>query len=153
MVEEQQVRNAANIILCELGPGFTERIYHNAIETYLRKIGTPFRSEHEIPVKFMGEIVGNVRADLIINDAIVVELKTTNSISDNHSAQCKMYMKLMNIKNGLVINFPRSEGEDLYIEKVSLDNVKLCACYRCGREGHYASDCYAKKHVNGYYIH
>jgi GxxExxY protein len=52
-MEEQQIKNAASLVFKTLGAGFCERVYHNAIEVYLRKIGTSFKSEHVIPVKFM----------------------------------------------------------------------------------------------------
>jgi GxxExxY protein len=136
MVEESHVRNAAEFIVRELGAGFTERIYHTAMETYLTQTGTPFKSEQEIPVTFLNQVVGSVRADLVVNNNLVVELRVTNNVSDNHTTQCNMYMKLLNIKNGLVINFPKSENEMVYFEKVSLNTPTNNGSYRCGREGH-----------------
>lgn len=151
-MEESQVTNAAKLVVNFLGAGLTERIYQNAIEVYLRKLNTPFTSEQEIPVMFMNENVGNVRADLVINGNLVVELKTTNNVSSNHTTQCRMYMKLLKIKKGLIINFPKSDDEELYFENVCPVEDTLSTCYKCGREGHYKDSCYAKKHVNGSYL-
>ena len=151
-MEESQVKNAAKLVVEALGAGLTERIYQNSIEVYLRKINTPFTSEQEIPVKFMNENVGNVRADLVINGNLVVELKATNNVSSNHTTQCRMYMKLLKIKQGLIINFPKSDKEALYFENVYIEDVTESRCNRCGREGHYSSACYANKHLNGIYL-
>jgi GxxExxY protein len=141
----EQVKKFADKVFTTLGAGFTERIYHNAMEVLLRKNNIPFQSEHNIPVMFEGENVGTVRADLVINKSIVVELKSVRSIKDDHSTQCGMYMKLLNIPYGVVINFPCSNSEDVTYQE--LTNVSGCG--RCGRENHDASNCYAKKHANG----
>lgn len=149
-MEEQQIKNAAALVFKTLGAGFSERVYHNAIEVYLRKIGTQFKSEHVIPVKFMDVEVGNVRADLVINDRVVVELKSTGSIKDTHTTQCFMYMKLLKINNGLVINFPSTEDEEVEVQELVLTEDTFCK--RCGRDNHSAESCYAKKHLKGYFI-
>ena len=149
-MEEQQVKNAASLVFKTLGAGFSERVYHNAIEVYLNKIGAPFKSEHVIPVKFMNVDVGTVRADLVINDCLVVELKATGSIRDTHTTQCFMYMKLLNIKKGVVINFPATDDEDVEINELVLTDDTICT--RCGRDNHSADSCYAKKHLKGYFI-
>lgn len=148
MVEESQVKNAAKLIVESIGAGMTERIYQNCIEAYLRKINTPFTSEQEIPVMFLNENMGNVRADLVVNGCLVVELKATNHVSANHTTQCRMYMKLLKINKGLIINFPKSDDEELYFENVHLTE-DVPDCRRCGRQGHTAMKCYAKHHING----
>jgi GxxExxY protein len=149
-MEQQQIKNAASLVFKTLGAGFSEKVYHNAIEVYLRKIGTSFKSEHVIPVKFMDVEVGNVRADLVINDRLVVELKSTGSIKDTHTTQCFMYMKLLKINNGLVINFPSTEDEEVEVQELVLTEDTFCK--RCGRDNHSAESCYAKKHLKGYFI-
>lgn len=149
-MEEQQVKNAATLVFKTLGAGFCERVYHNAIEVYLRKIGASFKSEHVIPVKFMDVEVGNVRADLVINDRLVVELKVGPAIKDKHTTQGFMYMKLLNIEKGIVINFPSTEDEEIDTCELSLTDGTLCN--RCGRDNHSAESCYAKKHIKGYFI-
>ena len=146
-MEEQQVKNAAKLVFKTLGAGFSEKVYHNAIEVYLTKIGTPFKSEHVIPVKFMDVEVGTVRADLVINDRLVVELKVANSIKDKHTTQGFMYMKLLNIQKGFVINFPLTDDEEVDICELSLTDGTVCN--RCGRDNHSAESCYARKHLKG----
>jgi GxxExxY protein len=109
------VKQAAVKVFSTLGAGFSERVYHNATEVLLKKEGIEFKSEHVIPVMFEGVEVGNVRADLVVNDDLVVELKSVKGITGNHVTQCEMYMKLTNIPSGLVINFPCSNDEKVEI--------------------------------------
>ena len=112
------VKEAARKVFSTLGAGFSERVYHNSMEVLLRKNGISFKSEHVIPVIFEGVDVGNVRADLVVNDDLVVELKSVKSITGNHVTQCEMYMKLTNIPSGVVINFPCSNDENVEIYEI-----------------------------------
>ena len=141
----EQIKTFANRVFETLGAGFSERVYHNAMEILLKKHNIRFQTEQEIPVMFEGVNVGTVRADLVINDSIVVELKSVRSIKDDHATQCGMYMKLLKIPSGLVINFPCSDDEVVDFQEMEIPNN----CTRCGRDSHDASSCYAKKHING----
>jgi hypothetical protein len=98
---------------------------------------------------FEGVEVGQVRADLVIDGKIVVELKSVRTIKDDHATQCGMYMKLLNIDSGLVINFPCSDNEEVDFQEMEAASP---VCKRCGRDSHMASGCYAKKHIEGYPI-
>lgn len=141
----EQIKTFANRVFETLGAGFSERVYHNAMEVLLKKHNIRFQTEQEIPVMFEGVNVGTVRADLVINDSIVVELKSVRSIKDDHTTQCAMYMKLLNIPSGVVINFPCSDDEVVDFQEMKTTNN----CTRCGRDSHDASSCYAKNHING----
>ena len=141
----EEVKTFANIVFSKLGAGFSERVYHNAMQVLLKNHKISFKSEQIIPVMFEGAEVGSVRADLVINDSIVVELKSVRSIKDDHATQCSMYMKLLNSPNGLVINFPCSDLEEVGFHE--LEATPMCS--RCGRDSHIESGCYAKKHING----
>jgi GxxExxY protein len=140
-----QVQSFANTVFSKLGAGFSERVYHNAMEVLLKKHGIPFKSEQIIPVMFEGVEVGSVRADIVIMNKIVVELKSVKTIRDDHATQCGMYMKLLNIPSGVVINFPCSNDEVVDFQEMESTNN----CTRCGRDSHDASSCYAKNHING----
>jgi len=140
-----QIKTFANVVFSKLGAGFSEKVYHNAMQVLLKNHGIPFKSEQIIPVMFEGVEVGSVRADILVNNSIVVELKSVRSIKDDHATQCAMYMKLLNIPSGVVINFPCSELEEVGFYE--LDSTPVCN--RCGRDSHIASGCYAKKHING----
>ena len=145
----EQLKTFSKHVFSSLGAGFSERVYHNAMEVLIKKENIQYKSEQIIPVMFEGVEVGQVRADLVIDGKIVVELKSVRSIKDDHATQCAMYMKLLNIDSGLVINFPCSENEDVDFQELEASSP---VCKRCGRDSHMASGCYAKKHIDGYSI-
>ena len=145
----EQLKTFSKHVFSCLGAGFSERVYHNAMEVLLKKENIQYKSEQIIPVMFEGVEVGQVRADLVIDGKIVVELKSVRSIKDDHATQCAMYMKLLNIDSGLVINFPCSDNEGVDFQELEASSP---VCKRCGRDSHMASGCYAKKHIDGYAI-
>lgn len=145
----EQLKTLSKRVFSCLGAGFSERVYHNAMEVLLKKENIQYKSEQIIPVMFEGVEVGQVRADLVIDGKIVVELKSVRSIKDDHATQCAMYMKLLNIDSGLVINFPCSDNEGVDFQELEASSP---VCKRCGRDSHMASGCYAKKHIDGYAI-
>jgi GxxExxY protein len=145
----EQLKTLSKRVFSCLGAGFSERVYHNAMEVLLKKENIQYKSEQIIPVMFEGIEVGQVRADLVIDGKFVVELKSVRSIKDDHATQCAMYMKLLNIDSGLVINFPCSDNEDVDFQELEASSP---VCKRCGRDSHMASGCYAKKHIDGYAI-
>jgi GxxExxY protein len=145
----EQLKTLSKRVFSCLGAGFSERVYHNAMEVLLKKENIQYKSEQIIPVMFEGVEVGQVRADLVIDGKIVVELKSVRSIKDDHATQCAMYMKLLNIDSGLVINFPCSDNEGVDFQELEASSP---VCKRCGRDSHMASGCYAKKHIDGYSI-
>jgi GxxExxY protein len=145
----EQLKTLSKRVFSCLGAGFSERVYHNAMEVLLKKENIQYKSEQIIPVMFEGVEVGQVRADLVIDGKFVVELKSVRSIKDDHATQCAMYMKLLSIDSGLVINFPCSDNEDVDFQELEASSP---VCKRCGRDSHMASGCYAKKHIDGYSI-
>ncbi len=90
----------------ELGPGFTERIYHNALKINLEKHSLKYVSEKGFPIKFQKTLVGNFRVDLIVEDRVVIEVKAlTGIIPKVFEAQLLSYLKAANLKVGLLVNF------------------------------------------------
>jgi GxxExxY protein len=90
----------------ELGPGLLESVYHKCLkrELFLRKI--KFYSEQVVPVNYKGiELDAELRCDLIIDDAIVVELKSVEALSPIFEAQILTYMKLLQKTKGILLNF------------------------------------------------
>jgi len=89
----------------ELGPGFLEGIYENALRIELRHAGIPFRFQEEMPVMYRGEQAGLQRFDLLVADQLVVELKAIKALEDIHFAQVRSYLKALGLKHGLLFNF------------------------------------------------
>jgi len=104
-----------------LGPGFSERVYHNAMEVILRERGISYETERIIPIVFKGHTIGNLRADIIINKATVVELKTVKNINDVMVSQARNYLKLLNLDEAYLVNFPPSQGSESEVIRVIVD--------------------------------
>ena len=105
------IEEIANRIYTQLGCGHSERIYHNAMEVSLRKRGIQYESERIVSIVFEEHTIGNVRADLIIENNLVVELKSTRNLNQAMNNQAMNYLKLTGIRSGLLINFPQSDSE------------------------------------------
>jgi GxxExxY protein len=71
----------------ELGAGFLEKVYENAMAVSLRKEGIAFQQQVKTPIYFQGEVVGDYTADLVVDDKIILELKAVDAIVDIHKAQ------------------------------------------------------------------
>lgn len=109
---ETVIREIAKNIYDTLGPGYSERVYHNAFEVSLRKRGVPYESERIIPIMFEGHTIGNVRADLIVDGTWIVELKSVKgSLNSANDIQIRQYMNLTGVPNGLLVNFSHTECE------------------------------------------
>jgi GxxExxY protein len=104
-----------------LGPGFSERVYHNAMEVILRERGISYETERIIPIFFKGHTIGNLRADIIINKTTVVELKTVKNINDVMVSQARNYLKLLNLDEAYLVNFPPSQGSESEVIRVIVD--------------------------------
>jgi len=89
----------------QLGPGFMESIYENAMKVALRKRNIPFEFQHEVSVSYEGEEVGLHRLDLVVQGEIVVELKAIRVLEDVHFAQVRSYLKATGLHVGLLLNF------------------------------------------------
>ncbi len=92
----------------ELGPGFLESIYERELEVELRKVGLKIEAQMLVPVFYGGECVGEHRLDLLVEEAVVVELKAIKALEDVHFAQVRSYLKACDLKHGLLLNFSTS---------------------------------------------
>jgi len=89
-----------------LGPGLLESVYQRILSYELRKSNFDVQSEKPIPVKWDGhEIDEGFKADLIVSNLVLIELKSVESISKVHLKQTLTYLKLTELKLGLLINF------------------------------------------------
>ena len=89
----------------ELGHGFLEKVYQNALYTELKKNGFEVESQKQIKVYYKNVEVGEYYADLIVNNKVILELKATESITEAHEFQLLNYLKSTNIEVGLLLNF------------------------------------------------
>ena len=94
-----------------LGHGFLERVYRNALLIELRKRGLKAESEVPIQVQYKGELVGDYFADIVVEDRIILELKSIEKLQPVHEAQLLNYLKATGIQIGLLINFTHPKAE------------------------------------------
>ncbi len=96
---------AAIAVHSELGPGLLEQVYENAMCVEFRRRGIRFEKQKRMSVLYKGEIVGDMLADLLVEDRVIVELKSVKDLTGIHKAQLIAYLKVARIKTGLLINF------------------------------------------------
>ncbi len=88
-----------------LGPGFLESVYEGALCVELQQRRIPFVRQPVVAVTYKGQRVGEGRIDLLVGNALIVELKAVEKLTPIHSAQVISYLKMTNQKLGLLINF------------------------------------------------
>lgn len=101
-----------------LGPGFLEKVYEEALLSELR--GRDLKAESQVPIEvsYKGKVVGEYFADILVEDKVIIEIKTAENIDKVHQAQLLNYMKATGIKVGLLVNFRHSKAE---IKRMVLD--------------------------------
>ncbi len=92
----------------ELGHGFLEIVYKDALELLFRRNGIPFEREKEYPVHFQGILLPHkFHADFVVYSTIILEIKCVNYLTEEHIAQTINYLKVSGNKLGLLVNFGR----------------------------------------------
>jgi GxxExxY protein len=104
-VRSREVIGAAIEVHRALGPGFLESIYEESLCMELYDRGIPFVRQREVIIRYKGRDVGIGRADLIIDDALIVELKAVDVLAPIHKAQLLSYLRSTGYPLGLLINF------------------------------------------------
>ena len=94
-----------------LGPGFLEKVYENALLMELKARGLKAVAQYPIKVKYKDQIVGEYFTDLLVEDQVIIELKTVNRIEKIHEAQLINYLKATGINVGLLVNFKSRKAE------------------------------------------
>ena len=109
---EQRDALTEKIISCcfkvhsKLGPGFSEKIYHNALKVVLEEAGLKYQTERQYTVYFEDKKVGSLKLDLIIEGKVIVEVKAVTGVMPQvFKHQILSYLKVSNLRVGLVVNF------------------------------------------------
>lgn len=89
----------------ELGYGFLEKVYQNAMYFELKSLGYKVEAQKQIKVYFKKQLVGEYYSDLLVEDKVIVELKATELIMNVHLAQIMNYLKATPIEVGMLLNF------------------------------------------------
>ena len=91
-----------------LGYGFLEKIYENALVIELKKMGFHLSQQYNIKVYYDGEIVGDYFADIIVEENVIIELKSPESLRKEHKLQLINYLKATEKEVGLLLNFGKT---------------------------------------------
>lgn len=105
------ILNAAFEVHNLLGCGFLEKVYENALVYELRMREYTVEVQKNIEVRYKNQIVGKYIGDIVIEDKVVVELKTVEEISKVHKAQLLNYLKATGYEVGLILNFAKTRLE------------------------------------------
>ncbi len=103
----EQVIAAAIEVHKNLGPGFLESVYENALSLEFEFRNIPYKRQWEISISYHGKEVGKHRLDMFVFDKFVVELKAIKDITNEHFAIVRSYLKAVGQKHGLVLNFAK----------------------------------------------
>ena len=114
----RKIIGAAYEVYNELGFGFLESIYEKALTKVLREKGLHVNRQAPVNVFFQGEQIGDFRADIIVNNLVIIELKAADNLHPIHEAQILNYLKATEIEIGLLINF----GEKIQIKRKIFSN-------------------------------
>jgi len=101
-----------------LGPGFLEKVYENALCVELEKRGLNAQAQCPVQVKYKGQIVGDYIADIVVENKVVLELKTVDDLTSVHIAQLLNYLQATRMPLGLLVNFKDKKAK---IRRVVLD--------------------------------
>ena len=99
-----------------LGPGFLENIYRNSLLIELKNNSIEAEIEKEVKVFYQENFVGLHRLDILVENEIIVELKTVEKINKAHYAQIKSYLKATKLKVGILVNFSDEKADFRRIE-------------------------------------
>jgi len=89
----------------QLGYGFSEKVYENALTLLLKKLGFKAEQQKPILVYFDAQVVGEYYVDILVNEVVILELKACKSLLEEHEAQLLNYLKATSCEVGLLLNF------------------------------------------------
>jgi GxxExxY protein len=95
-----------------LGPGMLESAYEEALSLEFDLSRLSYRRQIGVPVLYKGRLIGEHRPDFVVSDHVVVELKSVERLAPVHRAQTLMYMRLVKVRLGLILNFNTARLKD-----------------------------------------
>jgi len=102
----KEIVDAAFMVHSTLGPGLLESVYEKCFSFELERRKVSFQTQLNVPIRYGDQTLeSGLRIDLLIEDRVIVELKSVDRLSSLYEAQLLTYLKLMNLRLGLLINF------------------------------------------------
>ena len=115
----EQIVGCAVEVHRHLGPGLLEAVYESAMSIELKSAGFRFSRQVGVPVFYKGELIAEHRPDLIVNDRVIVEIKSVERFDYVFVAQMLTYLRITGLRVGLILNFNRPVLKD-GIRRISL---------------------------------
>jgi len=101
-----QIRGAVYDVYAALGPGLLESVYEEALVYELQQRGLKVERQKHVPIIYKGTVLHtDLRLDLLVEDSVIVELKSVDEMKKVFAKQLLTYLRLMNKKVGLLVNF------------------------------------------------
>jgi GxxExxY protein len=101
-----KIRGAIFKVYNTLGPGLLESVYEIALAHVLTEMGLDVKRQVNLPVIFEGiKLEAGFRIDLLVNDLVIIEIKSVEDLKSVHQKQLNTYLKLSNLKLGILVNF------------------------------------------------
>ena len=114
-----EIRGAIYNVYKTLGPGLLESVYEEALVYELEKRGMKVERQKEVPINYDGHILKTqLRLDLLVEDRVIVELKSVKEMQDVFWKQTRTYLRLLNLKVGILVNFNTDNILDNSIHRV-----------------------------------
>jgi len=88
-----------------LGPGLLESVYENSLCIEMSAANLAFKRQVAVPLYYKGELVSEHRPDLVVEDAVIVEIKSIERLDKIHTAQMLTYLRVAGLRTGLILNF------------------------------------------------
>ena len=106
-----QIRGAIFEVNKVLGHGFLEKVYENALTVELKNRCLNVQSQMPITVQYKGELVGDYVADMVVENEVILELKSIDALKKIHEARLLNYLKATGYKLGMLVNFAHPKAE------------------------------------------
>lgn len=107
----EKIVQACEEVSRELAPGFLKNVYSNAVVIALREKGLDCQTEVPVEVLFRGKPVGEFFPDVIVEHAVLIEVRNSKEITHDHIDQLTNYLRATSLTTGLVVNFGKPELE------------------------------------------
>ncbi len=101
----ERIIGAAIAVHCQLGPGFLESFYEEALALELNALRIPFQRQLTVPVFYRDQKIGEHRLDFLVGSSVVLELKAIHELDKIHYSIVRSYMKATNVQTGLIFKF------------------------------------------------
>ncbi len=121
----EKIIGCAYKVYNQLGAGFIEKIYENALIIELRNAALNVQQQYPVKVYYQGILIGDYVADIVVEDKVVVELKAVSQLTKAHEVQLINYLKATKLEVGLLINF----GDQISIKRKVLSKTTMPITY------------------------